>query len=641
MAASRPLRATPTRPGQRVVSYLALVWGPAAFFCYAIGYQPLRAGYVHPAFFHGFRIAFFLQVALLVAAVVAFIAWRAERGHRALTVAALAVTFSTMAWGSLRAILLRVIGSDITLDYLWGMMTVPGAIPGAGLSAVAFWGVLGGCAAAIVALTVATFRVAVRSDSGLRLRVFRWTFASFVLIHVPVRGYVHHHVSRGAWSVLALDSFTPLSLRSELLLPWVADSEPSLPDLGSPERTGQYLAAVDGWSRAAIPRRYDILWIALESWRADALGPDEMPSLSNRRDRFSLRFDQHWAASNATQSSVFAMLTGLAPYHMGAFARSATHSPFLTLLERNRYRLRFGSWESLAVGMLRALPPPGTELFPTGTVVLDESDRIQIEAYLSDRASRDATRPSFDFLFLLTTHWPYAYPERCAVFPAGPLPDVRQLDLSPRGVAGLRGRYRNSCRHADELIERVLTDLDRRSAWDHTIVVITGDHGEEFLERGQLAHSSFLNAFQARVPLWLHVPAEVRSRPDLGAPSGHMDIVPTLLQALGLPADVLRSQGESLLGPRSRRPLLILAEQGLYHPRYHSFVTPSHISRWRHGRDFELVAVQRQDGRAMGESDAPWHAEVERLYPEAALRYNVLPDPSLPAPEFPPLAAEP
>jgi len=98
----------------------------------------------------------------------------------------------------------------------------------------------------------------------------------------------------------------------------------------------------------------------------------------------------------------------------------------------------------------------------------------------------------------------------------------------------------------------VFDHLTAKGLFQNTIVVLTGDHGEEFLEHGRWGHNSTFSKEQISPPLvlWLPglAPAEHRSL------SSHLDIAPTVLRALGCtnPSDDL-SLGHDLLGPVQRR----------------------------------------------------------------------------------------
>jgi membrane-anchored protein YejM (alkaline phosphatase superfamily) len=326
------------------------------------------------------------------------------------------------------------------------------------------------------------------------------------------------------------------------------------------------------------------------------------------------------------------MLTGLSGYHLHDFQRTGNSSPFLALLNQNGYRLRIAKKAHIDSANLFTLFPAGTVLFNIDSH-LNGGDLPMVDAYLADRRGR-TEQPSFDFLAFDATHWPYSFPPEDAVFqPAPPSTSSYHLLRSISDLEPIRNRYRNACHFVDGQIGRVLDDLQTRGDFDRTVIVLVGDHGEEFQERGQLTHSAVLNDFQGRTVLWMHLPDAGPERRDIGVPTIHTDIVPTILQSFGFSADVLYTQGVSLLERVADRPMLSLCEQGWAIPNYRALVTPTYISRWRYSPEKYLFSgVQRRDGGQV-EGDE-WLREVHALYRGAALMYEVMPDVSQPPRPF-------
>src|SRR6185436_9422647 len=74
------------------------------------------------------------------------------------------------------------------------------------------------------------------------------------------------------------------------------------------------------------------------------------------------------------------------------------------------------------------------------------------------------------------------------------------------------------------------------------------DHGEEFLEHGHVKHCRTVFDTLVKTPLFVHLPGAPAQ--TIAAPVQNLDIVPTLLDYLGVPA------GEAKLEGRSLRPLI-------------------------------------------------------------------------------------
>jgi len=74
--------------------------------------------------------------------------------------------------------------------------------------------------------------------------------------------------------------------------------------------------------------------------------------------------------------------------------------------------------------------------------------------------------------------------------------------------------------------------LRKAGILDRAILLYTSDHGEEFLEHGGLGHARSLWSEQIDVPLLMHLPGQTEGA-DVQALTGHIDIAPTVLHALG------------------------------------------------------------------------------------------------------------
>jgi arylsulfatase A-like enzyme len=104
--------------------------------------------------------------------------------------------------------------------------------------------------------------------------------------------------------------------------------------------------------------------------------------------------------------------------------------------------------------------------------------------------------------------------------------------LSPDDMAYLISLYDSEIAFTDHHIGAVLAELDRQGVLADTIVIVTADHGEEFMERGWLGHSITLHHELIRVPLIMKLPGVTPRVVD--TPVSLMDVAPTLLGFLGI-----------------------------------------------------------------------------------------------------------
>jgi membrane-anchored protein YejM (alkaline phosphatase superfamily) len=155
------------------------------------------------------------------------------------------------------------------------------------------------------------------------------------------------------------------------------------------------------------------------------------------------------------------------------------------------------------------------------------------------------------FLFFESPHARYYFPPE-SVIRRPYLEDLSYatMDLQ-RDIGQIFNRYVNACHHLDSQFARVLDYLEAHQLLDSTLVVVTGDHGEEFMEKGRWGHGSAFSEEQTRVPLVLWIPGEAHR--EVTAMTSHLDIPPTLLARLGVtnpPQDY--GIGHDLLGGHER-----------------------------------------------------------------------------------------
>jgi arylsulfatase A-like enzyme len=102
-------------------------------------------------------------------------------------------------------------------------------------------------------------------------------------------------------------------------------------------------------------------------------------------------------------------------------------------------------------------------------------------------------------------------------------------------------RYLGEIAWFDHQLGELLAGLERLDLLDSTIVVLTADHGEEFMEHGLYGHGSNLHDETLHVPLVVAAPADVRLRWPPGARvpgvAGTTQIHASILAWMGVPYD--------------------------------------------------------------------------------------------------------
>jgi choline-sulfatase len=161
-------------------------------------------------------------------------------------------------------------------------------------------------------------------------------------------------------------------------------------------------------------------------------------------------------------------------------------------------------------------------------------------------------RRYFAFLHLYEPHTPYAPPS----------PYRERFAESP---------YDGEIAYADELVGRLLAPLRANGALDHTVVVVTADHGEGLGEHGEQEHGFFLYRETVRVPLILRLPGAAHAGTRVSATAAQVDLPATLLDLVGVPTTGM--DGMSL------RPV-IATGRGLGRPVYSETFFPRYHFGW-------------------------------------------------------------
>ena len=115
--------------------------------------------------------------------------------------------------------------------------------------------------------------------------------------------------------------------------------------------------------------------------------------------------------------------------------------------------------------------------------------------------------------------------------------------------------YDNSIHWVDRNIKALLVEMEDLGIADRTVVVIASDHGEAFGEHGVEGHAKNLFSEVQTVPLIISLPFFLEPGLDVQTTVANIDIWPTLLDLLGLPA-LPGAEGKSLL------PLVEAAAEG-------------------------------------------------------------------------------
>jgi arylsulfatase A-like enzyme len=316
--------------------------------------------------------------------------------------------------------------------------------------------------------------------------------------------------------------------------------------------------------RSALPDarpRPDIVLITIDALRADHVAAygyrrPTSPAL-DRLATQSIVFTNAITQAPYTKAAVASLMSGLYP----ASHKTVTVSvPFVETM----------------TGVITT-PPPRTDVLPSSIVTLAETlhdagyqtlaftanpfliapfgfaqgfDRFEFfpgsdfadGSHVVDAALKalenEGPSPVFLWLHLMEPHSPYVPPPWTrGLFPLEgrpqPLPPGLSIPPwlipgSPRDLRSYEASYDEDVAAADVAVDVFLRDYSELRDASDTVVVVTADHGEEFLDHGGWEHNSTLYEELIRVPLLVRAPGVAAS--VIQDPVQLIDLYPTLVE---------------------------------------------------------------------------------------------------------------
>lgn len=195
-----------------------------------------------------------------------------------------------------------------------------------------------------------------------------------------------------------------------------------------------------------------------------------------------------------------------------------------------------------------------------GIFKLDASARLGRAA--SDWLREHGDRNFFLFLHTYQCHAPYDLPEpdRSAFLPPGTPARLRDPMSAVGGQSGIfkplpeadrqnaSDLYDAEVRYVDRMLIGPLLDTLRETGlYDRTLVIVTGDHGEEFYEHGAWTHGPDLYDESLKVPLLVKFPGSRFAGMRVESIVRLTDIMPTVLREMNASARDLDIDGRDLV----------------------------------------------------------------------------------------------
>jgi arylsulfatase A-like enzyme len=326
------------------------------------------------------------------------------------------------------------------------------------------------------------------------------------------------------------------------------------------------------WATRRTQPRPNVIVLLIDALRADRLGVHgyDRPTSANIDDLAAdgVVFTQAISASTFTKTSVASLFTGLDPHHHGVYQ----------------------GWEGLETDLLRAdVTTLAEALRESGVFTVAWIENAQISGFMGfdqgfgrynhrgegtamserrwwgikgvnkeflswvSRLGKHA--PFFAYIHYLDLHGPNLPPEPFDVV-YGVHSDLQarigldrdtwgtitgrvergELKLSAADVDQLNAFYDGMLTYLDGEVGALLKALKEMGVYENTLILLTSDHGEGFMEHGLISHSSAPYDELIRVPLIVKLPGSESSGARVDRQVRLIDVAPTILDYLDVAA---------------------------------------------------------------------------------------------------------
>lgn len=327
-----------------------------------------------------------------------------------------------------------------------------------------------------------------------------------------------------------------------------------------------FFVTIGLWSvtGAEAKKPHGIILISLDTLRADHLGTygyhrNTSPSI----DAFAkegIVFENAAVQSPWTLPSHMSIMTSLYPSFHGVIKKSSrlpdNHVTLAGLLRKGGYQTAAftdGGNVGSVFGFNR-----GFDLYEDEWVGIANTIP-KAEKWLDEKGSQ----PFFLFIHCYDIHSPYNppppynalfhdFPYRGNLVPSTPtlLSTINNKEnaskITDEDIRHFIALYDGGIRYTDDHIGGFLTYLRDKGLYDDSLIIITSDHGEEFMEHGAFSHWQLYYRPNLHVPLIMHIPGYSGKEIRIDQLVQSIDLLPTIVDSAGLPVHG-KAQGRSLL----------------------------------------------------------------------------------------------
>ena len=300
--------------------------------------------------------------------------------------------------------------------------------------------------------------------------------------------------------------------------PSISESEIARSSMDHPKPVGQ------------LPNIY---FFVIESFRGDFVTQEITPHLVSFKES-AFHFENGLSNANTTQVSWFSLFHSQYPFYWRQ-KNWTMGSTALHLLKQWGYQIRlYSSAELEYYGMDEMIFGKEHHLLASYKKFHNLGATWQTDAMALTELQKDLeSDPSLQnnqvfIVFWDSTHFDYSWPKDQ---PAKFTPYAKEFAYfktfqSKNNIEQIKNRYRNAVHYVDSLFGKFLTNLHDPK---HAIVIVSGDHGEEFFDHGHLFHGSHLTHEQIHIPLFLRFGLNPGRKQLQHLIASQMDVFPSVI----------------------------------------------------------------------------------------------------------------
>ena len=324
-------------------------------------------------------------------------------------------------------------------------------------------------------------------------------------------------------------------------------------------------------TKTPVDKPINIMFLVVDSWRADTFNADNTPVMWDYAQS-GLIFNNHISTGNATRTGIFGLFYGIPGTYWHGFLANQQSPVLIDRLQELGYDLGIFTAAQLRKPEFNQTVFTNVENLRIGSHGNRPSalDADLTKDWLDWYEKRDQSKPAFSFLFYDAPHG-YDFPKGFEPRYEPMLQVVNYLKLNNEtDPQPFFNRYKTSVRYVDTVAAQVLNKLKETGDLENTLVIITGDHGQEMNDNklNFWGHNSNFTDAQVKVPFAIFGPGitKLDAKWSSKTLTSHQDVVPTVMKHyLGVTNDVKDySVGEDLLGEHVERDWIISSNYSGY-----------------------------------------------------------------------------